>query len=258
MRTTRVAVSMLAIIAAAALLAPAQTETTKPTTPAPAPQKPAGAKKPPEKWIGVRVGGIMPMVRMHLKPQLKGLPDDGGLMIYDIVPESPAVVAGVERFDVLLRADGQALLKADTLQEILNKRNFGTSIRLDLIHEGQIKSVYAIVLERPEGEPSLTGGGGRNFFFGGGGGGPGGRGGMFGGNPPQVTLSYTDTDGNEQKITGDKMGEFWQKVREDEKFREAIRKNPIEFRTRFTLPENLPGQPGQSTGGSPSPPPPSQ
>ena len=39
---------------------------------------------------------------------------------------------------------------------MLDKRNFGTSIRLDLIHEGVPKTVFALVLERPEGE---TGGG---------------------------------------------------------------------------------------------------
>jgi hypothetical protein len=143
-------------------------------------------------------------------------------MVYNVSPESPAVVAGIEQFDVLLRADGQPLSKPEQLQEMLSKRNFGTSIRLDIIHEGLPKTVFALVLERPEGEAG-GGGFGGGFGRGPGGrgpGGPGGPGGMF----SNSALSYTGPDGKQQKVSGEQMMDFWRKMREDENFRTAVSK----------------------------------
>ena len=172
--------------------------------------------QPAEKWIGVFVGGLVPMVRAHIKSQLNGLPDDAGLMVMEITPESPAVVAGIERFDIVLRADGQPLTKPQTLQEMLNKRNFGTSVRLDLLHEGKAKTVYALVLERPEGAQGLTGRGG-----------PGGRPDFF--NKMNTSISFTDPDGNQQKLANEQLGDFMRRMREDEKYRDAVLKKGISF-----------------------------
>ena len=169
----------------------------------------------PQKWIGLRTGPIMPMIRPHLKRQLTGLPEDAGLMIWDIASESPAVIAGIEKFDIVLRADGQPLAKPEALQEMLNKRNFGTSVRLDLLHEGQPKTVYVLVLEKPAGSPPARGPGGRGMadFFG----------------KMQTGLTFTDPDGNQQKLSGEQIGEFMRKMREDEKYRDAILQKGISF-----------------------------
>ncbi len=218
MKTSTAAVVLAAFTAGIIATASAQEPATTPAKPAP----PAAGAKKPEKWIGLRCGPMMPMIRPHLKRQLTGMPDDAGLMVYNVSPESPAVVAGVEQFDVLLRADGQPLSKPEQLQEMLSKRNFGTSIRLDIIHEGLPKTVFALVLERPEGEAG-GGGFGGGFGRGPGGrgpGGPGGPGGMF----SNSALSYTGPDGKQQKVSGEQMMDFWRKMREDENFRTAVSK----------------------------------
>ena len=219
---------------AVAVYAAAGFSQTDSAAPAAAEQPPkTAADKTPQKWIGVRVMPLMGTTRAHLKKYLQGLPEEAGLAVTDVAPESPAVVGGIEKYDVLLRADGQPLLKAETLQDILNKRNFGTSVRLDIVHEGMAKTVYSLVLERPEGDPGLAGG-----FRGRGG--PGGRGrGFFGGGTS--TLTYTDADGKEQKASGDQVGEFFRKMREDEKFREAISKQGFTINVK-------PPPPGAQTG----------
>ncbi|MBI5395497.1 MAG: PDZ domain-containing protein [Verrucomicrobia bacterium] len=200
--------------------------------PAPKQTKADAANKQPEKWIGVRVNPLMPTTRSHLKQYLTGMPEDAGLAVSDVTEESPAVVAGIEKYDILLRADGQPLTKVETLQEMLTKRNFGTSVRIDLVHEGKPKTVHALVLERPEGAPGLNAGrfGGRGGPGGPGGpggqGGPGGRGrAPFGGG--NSTVVFTDADGKQQKVSGDQMGDFWRKMREDEKFRQAVREKGL-------------------------------
>ncbi|MBM3889702.1 MAG: PDZ domain-containing protein, partial [Verrucomicrobia bacterium] len=207
-----------------------------------------------QKWIGVRVMPLMPTTRSHLKKYLNGMPEDAGLAVTDVSAESPAVVAGIERYDILLRADGQVLTNAEKLQEILNKRNFGTSVRLDMVHEGQPKSVHALVLEKPEGEPGLSGGFRGGFGGRGGPGGPGGPGGGPGRGGPfgnaSSTVSYTDADGKRQTITSeDDRREFFRKMREDEKFRDAVSKEGFTIRIKPGPREPRP------EGGQPPPPP---
>ena len=225
-------------------------------TPPPAQDQPKAAdpNKKPDKWIGVRVNPLMPTTRSHLKQYLTGMPEDAGLAVSDVTEESPAVVAGIEKYDILLRADGQPLTKAATLQEMLTKRNFGTSIRIDLIHEGKPKTVFALVLERPDGAAGLDSGsrfGGR--------GGPGGRSGPGGPGGPSgrdrsrgpfgsgnSAVSYTDADGKQQKISGEQMGDFWRKMREDEKFRQTIREKGFSIQ--------IAPEPAQPAGDAPAKP----
>jgi membrane-associated protease RseP (regulator of RpoE activity) len=230
-----------------------QTKTDTPAPPKPQPKRAttssAATNKGPQKWIGLRVMPMMGSTRSHLKKYLQGLPEDAGLVVTEISNESPAAVAGIERYDVILRADGQPVTNAESLQALLDKRNFATTARLEIVHEGMPKTVYTLVLEKPEGEPGLAGGF-RGFRGGPGGsqggrGGPGGRG-PFGGGTS--TLTYTDADGKEQKVTGDQMGDFFRKMREDEKFREAVSKQGFTMHIK-------PGPPPSQDGSTPPPPP---
>lgn len=231
---------------------------TKTSTPAPPKAQPkratissAATNKGPQKWIGLRVMPMMGSTRSHLKKYLQGLPEDAGLVVTEISNESPAAVAGIERYDVILRADGQPVTNAESLQALLDKRNFATTARLEIVHEGMPKTVYTLVLEKPEGEPGLAGG--FRGFRGGPGGGQGGRGGPGGRGPfggGTSTLTYTDADGKEQKVTGDQMGDFFRKMREDEKFREAVSKQGF---TMHIKPGPPPSQDG-STAPPPTPP----
>ena len=133
-------------------------------------------------------------------------------MVFGVGKESPAMAAGLERFDVILRADGQPVSAPQDLQQILNKRNFGTQTRLELIRKGVAKQIYVIVLEKPEGEA--------------GGSGPGGRGGIFGSNmrPENVSIqfSYTDASGKQQTIGAPTLAAFGQKAQQDEAFRNQM------------------------------------
>ncbi|MCX6908912.1 MAG: PDZ domain-containing protein [Verrucomicrobia bacterium] len=161
----------------------------------------------PEKWIGAMTAPVPEMVRA----QLPNLPEGLGVTVFMVAKESPATVAGLERFDVIVRADGQPVSSPQDLQQILNKRNFGTQARLELIRKGAAKQIYVIVLERPEGEL--------------GGGGPG-RGGIFGSamRPENVSIqfSYTDTNGKQQTIGAPTLAAFGQRAKDDETFRNQM------------------------------------
>lgn len=161
----------------------------------------------PEKWIGVIAAPVPEMVRA----QLSNLPEGQGLTVFMVAKESPAMVAGLERFDVIVRADGQPVSTPQDLQQIINKRNFGTQARLELLRKGASKQIYVIVLEKPEGEAA--------------GGGPG-RNGIFGSNmrPENVSIqfSYTDASGKQQTIGAPTLAAFGQKAQQDEAFRNQM------------------------------------
>jgi membrane-associated protease RseP (regulator of RpoE activity) len=162
----------------------------------------------PEKWIGVVTAPVPEMVRA----QLPSLPEGVGVTVFMVAKESPAMAAGLERFDVIMRVDGQPVSSPQDLQQIINKRNFGTQARLELIRKGAAKQLYVIVLEKPEGEAA--------------GGGPGGRGGIFGSNlkPENVSIqfSFTDASGKQQTIGAPSLAAFGQKARDDESFRKQM------------------------------------
>jgi S1-C subfamily serine protease len=54
----------------------------------------------PKHWIGILGGPVTPELRAHLD-----IPEGQGLLIRQVVPDSPAIKAGLEKFDVLLRAN---------------------------------------------------------------------------------------------------------------------------------------------------------
>ena len=165
--------------------------------------QPAG----PEKWIGVSASQVPEMVRA----QLQGLPEGQGVMVLNVSKESPAAAADLQRFDIIVRTDGQPVSTPQELHQILNKRNFGTQARLELIRKGAAKQIYVIVLEKPESETGTAGQG---------------RGGLFGSNvqPENVSIhfTYTDVSGRQQTIGAPTLAAFGQKAQQDETFRNQM------------------------------------
>lgn len=163
--------------------------------------KPAGGQ---EKWVGINAGPIPPMVRVHLR----NIPENQGLMVFGVAKESPAVVAGLERYDIILRADGKPLGSPQDLQQAVSSRNFGTQLRLDLIQKGQPKTAYCIVLEKPEGE--LESPVHRNPF------------GALKPDNVSIQFAFTDGDGKRQVLSAKTLAEFGQKSQQDEEFRSRL------------------------------------
>jgi hypothetical protein len=67
-----------------------------------------------EYWIGVQCGEIMPALRYHLN-----LDEQAGILVEQIVPESPAAKAGVEQYDVILAVNGKPVREiADIIKTV--------------------------------------------------------------------------------------------------------------------------------------------
>ena len=100
-------------------------------------------------YLGV---GLQPVpLPEHLKNRL-ALTQHGGVIVLSVEPGGPADSAGVLIGDVLLKLNGQSLADTDEVQTALGTESVGSTVKLDLVRGGEVKSVEATVGERPRKE----------------------------------------------------------------------------------------------------------
>jgi len=95
-------------------------------------------------WIGLLCGPVNELTAAQLS-----LPANQGLVVENVVPESPAEKAEIKRFDILLVA-GDARLK--TIADLVGvvKRSEGKSIKITLMRGGKKLTVDVTPEKRPE------------------------------------------------------------------------------------------------------------
>jgi membrane-associated protease RseP (regulator of RpoE activity) len=100
----------------------------------------------PKHWIGLLGGPVTPELRAHLE-----IPADQGLLVRQVLPESPAAKAGLETYDILLRANETDLHDMRDLMELV--RTSGeqqAQITLEVVRHGKRETVYITPEARPE------------------------------------------------------------------------------------------------------------
>ncbi len=128
--------SMLPLVAALGLAWAAEL----PAQP-PAPGAVSPAREPV--WLGVAVSPVPEAVKAQL-PEEAG----GGLLVRQVVKDSPADRAGLRRHDVLVRFNGQPLSSPrDLVQRVRNSRP-GDKITLEVVRGGQVRKVEATLESR--------------------------------------------------------------------------------------------------------------
>jgi hypothetical protein len=101
----------------------------------------------PKHWIGLR--GMVIDADHPLRAHLD-LPQGQGLLIVDVVPDSPAAKAGLKRHEILLRANDAELREMTDLVSIV--RTAGDKhqqITLEILRHGERETVYVTPEERP-------------------------------------------------------------------------------------------------------------
>jgi hypothetical protein len=103
--------------------------------------KPAGLS---EYWLGI----VSEPVPDALRTQLS-LPENQGLLVEQVAPQSPAA-AVLQRYDILLKADGKALVHVGDLIAAVGAAK-GKKINLDIVRKGKPMKVEVTPAKRPEG-----------------------------------------------------------------------------------------------------------
>ena len=100
-----------------------------------------------EAWLGVNIGEVPPVLAVHL-----GLEKGSGVVIRNLVKESPADKAGLDRHDVIVSVGGEKLEDgAEKFVQEIRGRQKGDELELEVIHRGERKKVVVRLSERTSG-----------------------------------------------------------------------------------------------------------
>jgi serine protease Do len=78
-----------------------------------------------------------------------GLPKDKGEIVASVEASGPAARAGIKQGDVILRINNSDVTYDNTLSYIVANTPVGTSVPIELIRDGQRKTITATVAQRP-------------------------------------------------------------------------------------------------------------
>ncbi len=96
----------------------------------------------PEAWLGVRMSPVPDALKVHV--------GRGGLMIGNVVVDSPADKAGLERYDVVVSFDGKAIEEMDDLLKAIADAGQGQAVEMVVIRKGKETKLTVTPGEWPE------------------------------------------------------------------------------------------------------------
>jgi Do/DeqQ family serine protease len=95
-------------------------------------------------FLGIRMTSLSP----DLKQRINGDPgsniriqDEQGVLIYQVLPNSPALKAGLKAGDVIKKMDGQEITKASQVQQRVDEAETGRALQLEVRRGGQVLNV---------------------------------------------------------------------------------------------------------------------
>ena len=106
---------------------------------------PPAPGQPGDRWIGVGVAPIPEVLRSHLN-----VGNGIGVMVDQVVPNSPAANAGLKRHDVLISAGGSAVSNVQDLVNSVADVTGDGSLELKWIRGGQEMTSNVVPADRPQ------------------------------------------------------------------------------------------------------------
>ncbi|MFN3690985.1 MAG: S1C family serine protease, partial [Fimbriimonadales bacterium] len=104
-----------------------------------------------EAWLGIGYVDISdPQFRQRLEQRLPNIRLPArGMFIVEVVPRSPADIAGVQPGDVILQIDGRPMRQIEDMQGYLRRKQPGERITLRVWRDGQTLDLAATLSRRP-------------------------------------------------------------------------------------------------------------
>lgn len=90
-------------------------------------------------YLGIEMVTLSPELVQELKedPNFEfNVTQDTGVLIVRVVPDSPAMKSGLKPGDVIVKIDEQAITKSDAVQELVQNKNVGTPMKVELNRQG--------------------------------------------------------------------------------------------------------------------------
>jgi len=97
-------------------------------------------------WLGIRVRGVDQEIKSFV-----GLPMSRGVLVMEVFDNSPCRIAGLQRGDVIVRADDRTVKDDTMLEALLAKKKVGDTMKLTIYREGKKMSLRPRLAVRPVG-----------------------------------------------------------------------------------------------------------
>ena len=101
-------------------------------------------ERPERGYIGVALQRLDDNIAQSL-----GIPKNRGELIRSVTPGGPAARAGIEQGDVVITVNNQAVTPDETLAYIVSNLDVGSRVPVELIRNGQRRTVNVVIGERP-------------------------------------------------------------------------------------------------------------
>jgi serine protease Do len=84
------------------------------------------------------------------------LKSDNGVLVADVLPNSPAMAAGVKSGDVIIKAAGKQMTEYRDLTKLIAGINAGTKIKLEVIRGGKTRTLDVTIGSMPQDDLAMT------------------------------------------------------------------------------------------------------
>lgn len=95
----------------------------------------ARGERIPHPFIGIRMITLTPELAQEFNSDPNSMvmiPEIDGVLVVQVIPDSPAANAGLRRGDVVTKIDGKSITQADQLQRVVEKAQIGKPLRLEV------------------------------------------------------------------------------------------------------------------------------
>ena len=93
-------------------------------------------------YLGIRMVALDAQTRASINQETNlNVQDDEGILIVDVMPDSPAIKAGLRPGDVLINVAGQPVTEATEVQERVEATEIGEDLPLQIRRNGQIQTI---------------------------------------------------------------------------------------------------------------------
>jgi Do/DeqQ family serine protease len=95
-------------------------------------------------FLGIRMTNLSPDLKQRINADRSAtfqVQEDSGVLIYQVLANSPAAKVGMKSGDVIKRINGQDVTKASQVQQIVEDTAVGQSLKLDVKRNGQTVSI---------------------------------------------------------------------------------------------------------------------
>ena len=96
-------------------------------------------------WLGVAIQELTPELASQF-----GLADTKGVLVSDVMDDSPAKKAGFERADVITEYDGKAMDSPTHLRNAVAQTPIGRKVPVKLIRDKKPKTIDVTIVEQPK------------------------------------------------------------------------------------------------------------